>query len=211
VTGGDEGAGNPPPFPLAIIDAKPGTSEAEYRRDVEWVDALVTSYRKLRDVLADYSTATGPSHLKKGATVLALVPFFLAVGLPPASRALVLDLFPPQAAKLVNDSIRGMIAAAVGLLRATPMENPQIERWLDEEIKRRTLDFRGADAVRWFRDCNTGTVSVPRGTLDAFQFLCPEPLQSLTEAVAKERVVQMLDTAVVMKAGPLKTKPRRHR
>ena len=51
MTGDTEGAANSPPFPLAVLDVKPGTSEAEYLRDVEWLDALVTGYRKLRDEL----------------------------------------------------------------------------------------------------------------------------------------------------------------
>jgi hypothetical protein len=163
----------------------------------------------LRDELADLSTATGPPHLKKGATLLTLVQFFLAAELPPASLALVLDLFPPQAAKLVNDSTRGMIAAAFAVLRSVSMGNLQIERLLDEEIKRRpTLDFTAGNARRWFFDCNSGSTSVPRGMLEAFRFLCPAPSLALTEAGAKERVALMLDTAAAMRAGRL-TRPRR--
>ena len=105
--------------------------------------SLITGYRKLQDQLADLNTATGPPHLKKGATLLTLVQFFLAAQLPPASLALVLDLFPPPAAKLFNDAMRGMIAAGFAVLRSANMESLQIERWLDEEIKRRTaLGFR---------------------------------------------------------------------
>jgi hypothetical protein len=170
VTGDSEGAGNSPPFPLAIIDAKPGASEAEYRQDVEWMDALITGYRKLWDELADLSTATGPPHLKKGAILLTLVQFFLTAQLPAASLALVLDLFPPPAAKLFNDATRGMIAAAFAVLRSANMENLKIKRWLNEEIKRRpALDFEGGDAQRWFFDCNSDKAPVPRGTLEAWR------------------------------------------
>jgi hypothetical protein len=208
--GGNEGADNPPPFPLAIIDAAPGASEAEYRRDLEWVNALVTGYHKLRDELADLSAATGPPYLKKGATILTLVQFFLAAQLPPVSLALVLDLFPPRAAKLYNDATRGMIAAAFAVLRSANMENLQIERWLDEEIRRRpALDFAAGNAKRWFFDSNSGSTSVPRGMLEAFRSLCPAPSLSLTEAVAKERAALMLDTAAALRAGRL-TRPRRH-
>ena len=40
----------------------------------------------------------------------------------------------------------------------------------------------------------------PRGTLDAFRSLRPAPSLSLAEA--KELAAKMLDTVVVMKAGP---------
>ena len=101
MTGESCGTNNPSRFPLAIIEAEPGASEAEYRQDVEWASALISGYRKLRDELAELSTATGSPHLKKGATLLTLTQFLLAAQLPAASLALVLELFPPQAANLV--------------------------------------------------------------------------------------------------------------
>jgi hypothetical protein len=136
------------------------------------------------------------------------VKFFLAAELPPASLAPVLGLFPPQAAKLVNDSTRGMIAAAVAVLRSAAMENLQIEQWLSVEVKRRALDFTASNALRWFFDCNSKTASVPRGMLEAFRFIRPETSLSLPEAVAKERAAQMLDTVAALRVGRL-TRPRR--
>jgi hypothetical protein len=210
VTGDNEGAGNQPPFPLAVLEPTPGVSEAGYRGGVEWVAALIARYRKLMDALADLHTATGPSDLIKAATVMALVQLLL-VDTPPDSLALVLDLFPPQQAQRYNELVRGLIAAAVGVLRSGNMENSQIERWLDGEIRKRpALDFQAGNAMRWFFDCNSGKAPVPRGTLEAFRFFRPAPSLSLTEAVAKERAAQMLDTVAAMRAGPL-TRPRPRR
>jgi hypothetical protein len=210
VTGDSEGAGNPPQVPRVTLEAKPGVSEAEFLRDVDRIRELVGRYHKLIDVLADYSTATGRPDLKKAATVLALVQFVMP-DMPPASLALVLDLFPPQQAQRYNELVRGLIAAAVAVLRSADMENPQIERWLDGETTRQPgLGFQASNAMRWFYDCNSGASSVPRGTLEAFRFLRPVPSLSLTEAVAKERAAQMLDTVARMRAGPL-TRPRQRR
>ena len=210
MTGDSEGVGNPPPFPRAILEATPGVSQAESYRGVEWVEALIARYRKLMDALADWQTATGPPDLKKAATVMALVQFLLA-DTPPDSLALVLDLFPPQQAQRYNELVRGLIAAAVAVLRSADMENPQVERWLEGEIRRRpALDFQAGNAMRWFFDCNSGKAPVARGTLEAFRYFRPVPSLSLTEAVAKERAAQMLDTVAAMRAGPL-TRPRQCR
>jgi hypothetical protein len=149
MTGESGGPNNPPRFPLAIIEAEPGASEADYRRDVEWASALISGYRKLRDELAELSTATGPPDRKKGAALLTLTQFFLAAQLPRASLAVVLELFPPRAAKLYGDAMRGMIAATTAVLRSANMENRRIEQWLDGEIKKRpVLDFQGSHVMR---------------------------------------------------------------
>ena len=110
----------------------------------------------------------------------------------------------------VGDAMRGMIAAAVAVLRSANMENPRIKQWLDGEIDRRpVLDFRGGNAMRWFSDCNSAKARISRGTLDAFRFFRPAASLSLAEAVAKERVCKMLDTAAALKAGRLTRTPRR--
>ena len=184
VTGDSEGAGNPPPFPLAVIDAKPGTSEAEYLRGVEWMDGVVTRYRKLRDDLAHLHAATGPPVRKKLVTVLTLVQFLGPdQDASPASLALVFDLLPPLAIKFYGNILRGTIAAAVAVLRSAEMDNRQIDQWLTPEIKRRALDFTAQDAVRWFYECSSG--KVPEDTSDMFRAFRPAPSLSLTEAVAK--------------------------
>jgi hypothetical protein len=208
VTGGGEGANIPPPFPLAIIDAEPGASEADYRRDVEWASGIITRYRGLRDALSDLHAATGQPPDLQWATVLALVQF-LSADMPPASLALVLDLLPPQQAQRHNEMVRGLVSAAVAVLRSASMDNRQIERWLEEEIMRRpALGFQAANAVRWFFDCNSGSAPVPREMLEAFRFFRPAPSLSLTVAEAQERAAQMLETVAAMKAGWL-TRPRR--
>jgi hypothetical protein len=206
VTGDSEGIDNPPP-PHVILEAKPGVSEAEFLLDVDWVQALVTRHGKLTDELANLHTAfTGPPDLKKAATVWALVAFLLP-DMPSASLRLVLDLLSPQQTQRYNDLVHGLIAAAVAVLRSAAMKNPQIEQWLDREIKRRAaLDFQAGNAMRWFFDCNSG--KVPRGTLQAFHDLRPATSLSLTEPAAKERAAQLLDTVAAMKAGRL-TRPRR--
>jgi hypothetical protein len=139
--------------------------------------------------------------------VLTLVKF-LGPDSPPASLAPLFALLPPLAVKHNGDLMRGSVAAGVAILRSTNMGKPQIERWLDEEIKRRALDFTAHDAMRWYYDCSNVKVLVPKGTLEVFRVFRPKPSLSLTEAVAKERVAQILNRAVVMKAGPL-TRPRR--
>ena len=206
MTGDSEGVDNPPP-PHVILEAKPGVSEAEFLLDVDRVQALVTRHGKLSDELANLHTAfTGPPDLKKAATVWALVAFLLP-DMPPASLWLVRDLLSPQQTQRYNELVRGLIAAAVAVLRSAAMENPQIEQWLDGEIKRRpALDFQAGNAMRWFSECNSG--KVPRGTLQAFRDLLPATSLSLTEPAAKERAAKMLDTAAEMRAGRL-TRPRR--
>ena len=168
-----------------------------------------TRHQALVDALAKLGTATGPSIIKKFVTVLTLVQF-LGPDTPPAVLALVFDLLPPMAVKLYGNLMRGTIAAAVAALRSSDMEKPQIEPWLDQEIKKRpTLDFNARDVVRWFTDCTSAKAPVPRDTLDMFRALRPDPLLSVAEA--KEWVVSLLDSLVARKAGPLKTKPRRRR
>ena len=208
VTGDSEGASDPPQVPHVILEAKPGVSEAEFLRDVDWVRELVGRYQKLIDQLAELSAATGPSDLRRAATVFALVAFF-PPDMPPGSVALVLDLLSPQQTQHYNDQVRGVVAAAVAVLRCSVMENPQIQQWLDGEIKSRpALDFRARDAMRWFFDCNNDNASIARGTRQAFDDFRPATSLSLTEAAAKERAAQMLDTVARMKSGPL-TRPRR--
>jgi hypothetical protein len=200
---------NPPP-PHVILEAKPGVSEAEFLRDVDRVRKLVSRHHKLIDELAVLHTVTGPSDLIKAATVLSLVQC-LGPDLPPASLALVLDLLPRQQAQRYTELVRGLIAAAFAVLRSANMENLQIERWLDEEIKRRpVLDFTAGSAKRWFFDCNSGKAPVPRGTLEVFRFFRPAPSLLLGEARAKEQAGQLLDTVAAMRGGPL-TRPRQRR
>jgi hypothetical protein len=198
VTGDSEGAGNPPPF----LQPPPGRSEAE------WVWALIADFQALADALAKLSTATGSSGLIRFSTVQALVKF-LAPDIPPASLALLFGLLRPAEVKLQGDLIRGAVAAGVAVLRSTNMDNPQIERWLDEEIQRRALDFTRQDAMRWFYDCSNVKASISRATSEMFRIHRPEPSLSLTEAAAKDQMVQILDAAVAMKAGSLKRSGRR--
>jgi hypothetical protein len=196
---------NPPP-PHVILEAKPGLSEAEFLLDVDRMRALVTRHGELSDELAKLHTAfTGPPDLKKAATVWALVAF-LQPDMPPASLWLVLDLLSPQQTQRYNELVRGLIAAAVAVLRSAAMENLQIKQWLGEIKRRPALDFQAGDAMRWFFDCNSG--KVPRGALQAFRDLRPATSLSLTEPAAKERTAKMLDTVAAMKAGRL-TRPRR--
>jgi hypothetical protein len=210
VTNSGKGGESPPQTPHVIVEAKPGVSEAQFLWDVDRWQALSERYGTLMDALTNLHTATGLSDLKRAATVMALVQFLLA-DMPSASLALVLDLLPPQQAQRHNELVRGLVAAAVAVLRSTAMENLQIERWLDEEIKRRpALNFRTGNAMRWFFDCNSGKAPVPRGMLEAFRFFFHrEPSPSLTESEAKKRAVNMLDTAAALKAGPLTRPPRR--
>jgi hypothetical protein len=168
-----------------------------------------TRHQALLAELVKLGTATGPSDIKKLMTVLALVEF-LGPNAPPASLAPLFALLPPAAVKHSGDLIRGGLAAGVAVLRSANMGNSQIEQWLDEEIKRRALAFTAHDAMRWHYDCSNVRALVPKGTLEVFRAFSPEPSPSLTETVAKERVAQILDRAVVMKAGPL-TRPRRRR
>lgn len=206
----DTGAGDlPPRLPHVILEAKPGTSEAKFLQDVNWMQELVARYHALKDHFAELHTATGPSDHKKALTILALVQFF-AGDMPSASIALVLDLLSSQEVQRYNELVRGMIAAAVAVLRSAGMENLQIERWLDEKIKARpTLDFEASNAMRWFFDCNSGKAPVPSGTLETFLSLRPDPSYSPAEAEAKEWAVSLLDSVVAMKAGPLTRTSRR--
>jgi hypothetical protein len=154
--------------------------------------------------------ATGPPVRKKLITVLTLAQFFGPdQDASPASRTLLFDLLPPLAIKFYGNILRGTIAAAVAVLRSAEMDNRQIEHWLTPEIKRRALDFTAHDAVRWFYECSNGPV--PEDTSDMFRAFRPAASLSLTEAVAKERVAQMLDSVAAMKAGPLTRTPRRRR
>jgi hypothetical protein len=199
-------AGDPPQLPHVILEAAPGVSEAEFRRDVDRMWALAARHSALLDAFSELHAATGPSVHKKTLTVLALM-HFLVPDMPSASLRLVLNLFPPMAAKHYGNAMRGMIAAAVAMLRSADMENPRIEQWLSEEIKRRALDFQTGNAMRWFFDCNSDAAPVPPSALDAFRSF--RPSRSLTEAEAKKQVVSMLNTVVAMKAGPLTQTPRR--
>jgi hypothetical protein len=166
-----------------------------------------TRRQALADALAELGFATGPSHIKNLMTVLAIIKF-LGPDIPPAALAPLFALLPRAAVKQNRDLMRGSIAVGVAMLRSANMGNPQIMRWLDSEIKRRALDFTAREAMRLFYDCSAEEASVSRDALAMFRALRPEPSTSLTEAVAKERVAQILDRAVVMKAGPL-TRPRR--
>lgn len=206
VTGGGEGSGDPPQVPYVIVEAKPGVPEAEFLRNVGRMQALVARYDTLLDTFTDLRTSIGPPAFKKALTVLALVNF-LAPDRPPAGLALVLDLFPPMAAKHYSEAMRGMIAAAVAILRSADMENLHIEQWLSEELERRALNFGARNAMRWFFDCNSKTRPVPRSMLKTFCLF--RPSESLTEAEAKKQVATMLDTVVETKAGPLTQAPRR--
>lgn len=181
-------------------------SEAEFRRDVDRMWALAARHSALLDAFSELHAATGPSVHKKTLTVLALM-HFLVPDMPSASLRLVLDLFPPMAAKHYGNAMRGMIAAAVAMLRSADMENLHIEQWLSEELARRALNFGARNAMRWFFDCNSKTSRVPRSMLETFHSF--RPSESPTEAEAKKQVATMLDTVVAMKAGPLTQAPRR--
>ena len=170
-----------------------------------------TRHQALVDALAELGTAPVSSDIKKLMTVLTLVEF-LGRDVPPASLAPLFALLRPAAVKHNGDLIRGSIAAGVAWLRSTNIAKPQIERWLDEETKRLALDFTGHEAMRLFYDCSEESeekAKVSKYALEMFRAFRPKPSLSLTEAVAKERVAQILDRAVVMKAGRPLTRPRR--
>jgi hypothetical protein len=155
-----DGADDPPPrVPRAILEAKPGASEAEFFRDVDRMLGLAARHGAVMDRFAELRAATGPLDLKKTLLVIALVDFFMPVA-QPADLALVLALFPPSRLRLYGDILRGRIAAAVAGLVTAGMETVQIERWLKEEIQRRALDFEAGDVIRWFYDCSSGKVPV---------------------------------------------------
>lgn len=171
-------------------------------------EAILARYLVLADALAKSSTTPGPPHIKRFATVLAVVQF-LEPDLPPASVALLLDLLPPAEAKLHRDTLRGAIAAGVAILRCTNMKISRIKQWLDEEIRRRALGFTAHDAVRWFYECSNANPSISRTTLTMFRTYSPEPSLSLTETIAKKRVTPILNAARVMEVGPLTRQRRR--
>jgi hypothetical protein len=157
-----------------------------------------TRRQALLDALANLGTATGRSDIKKLMTVLAWVKF-LEPDISPAIRALLFDLLPPAAVKINRDIIRGTIAAGVAVLRSANMEPSRIERWLDEEFKRRALDLTGAGAMDLWYECSKETSLISRDTQDAYRSYST-PSVSLREA--KERVGQILDRTVIMRAGP---------
>jgi hypothetical protein len=167
-----------------------------------------TRRQALVDELTKLRAATGRSDIKNLATVLARVKF-LGADAPPASLAPLFALLMPRAAKYNWDFVRGAIATGVAVLRCTEMGIPQMKQWLDEEIKRRALGFTAVEAEQWFYECSKAKTSLSDVTVKMFLTFRPEPSTSLTEAVAKERVTQILDRAVVMKAGRPLTRSRR--
>lgn len=182
--------------------------KAELLRRIDRIEALVARYAELVDHLA--VLAAHPSDdRRRAATVTALVKF-LTEDVPPASLALVQDLLSPQEVQRHNEFLRGMIAAAVAILRSAAMSNPQIIQWLDDEIKKRpALDFKATNAVRWFRDCNGSDNSpVPENMLKAFRDFCPDPSLALAETKAKNLVTELLDGVADMKVSPLIRSPR---
>jgi hypothetical protein len=218
VTGSDDGGAGGNKGTLRVtIEAEAGASEAEVRRNMDRMLALIARYNEFADTLPPLRGATPPK-FRKALTVLALVQLLFPL-LADDDLALVLELLPEGLpAKYYDDTLRGMLAAVVATLRTVNprIGNLEIEKWLTEETERRALDFGVDNVMRWFSDCDLTArragVPQPAGfknrnvtqaMLDAFNSFRPAEGQSLTEAEARQWTKSILDTAVAMKPRAL--------
>ncbi len=196
VTKPDSEATPPAAEVVAIIETVPGVSVEEGRRKLAQLVELEDSRQRLLAELANIYSDTGARRPKKIATVLSLIQFLIAVSTPefgyePTWAAL--DLLDSIESKPYRDTLRGMIASAVALLRASGLKNPEIEEWLDKEISDRNLRFQASHAMRWYYDCIEEKAGAPSPMIEAFKSFVPKVAQAPTVTEAKLDAINRLE------------------
>jgi len=183
----------------------------ERQRGTAWTLDLVHRYHELLLNLEECRSAKGEPWLKKMRVVLTFVGFLSTDrALPEHLVRLAPGLLDTKQGRIYHDVARGVIAAAVAVLRHAGMENPEIEIWLAGEVASRKLSFTVENAMRWFSNCNAAKQPGPGATLDAFKDFLPDPSQPMTEAEGKAVARRHLESGRLLSVVPL-SKPRRRK